>query len=402
MTEPTTPPSQGQDIPDDQAAAILEDASAPGQGPYDWAHRAVRVAYRAGYAAARDPIVVALHVAAILWRQALEGGDPIELSAEERDLVAAVDGFLAARHTLRDAGRAAVLNRSDSPSAAEPAESVPQPTPDGPEGVGGPHEPCLDLEPHAPHVAGTSDCPGVPDEPPPATPAADMRQQPRYSLAFNALTAGLARADRFVALSERETITAAVLNALDAYDAGQPWEPAEARLARGLSERGYVAPGLGGDVVANALTILDKLRVHADRLTTALDEAARDTHETVELEAVYDDGLSTDQEIRARALPEAIKWAGYPWTGIASEEQLFATVDRFAALIRAGAETDGWEATTGQRRYYCEGYAEAVRRLRETDLRDRELFATVLEQSAPDPDDPWKPAHDGDGGADGR
>ncbi|MFJ8690311.1 hypothetical protein [Micromonospora wenchangensis] len=38
----------------------------------------------------------------------------------------------------------------------------------------------------------------------------------RYAIAFNALTAALRATDRFVSLSEREYVTTAILNALDA------------------------------------------------------------------------------------------------------------------------------------------------------------------------------------------
>lgn len=97
-----------------------------------------------------------------------------------------------------------------------------------------------------------------------------------------------------------EALTEAGAGAVDSVRAEPTGDRAIAlmeRLYAGLADRGVAD---GGDAVTRALSTIDAFQ-------TALDEAARDTHEAVELEAVYDDGLSTDQEIRVRALDVAAR-----------------------------------------------------------------------------------------------
>lgn len=99
------------------------------------------------------------------------------------------------------------------------------------------------------------------------------------------------------ALALEEALTAAGAEALDGVRADPVGDRAIAlmdRLHVGLAERDVVA---GGDVVERALSTIDAFQ-------TALDEAAQG-----ELELISE-GLSADQEIRARALDAAVRaWA---------------------------------------------------------------------------------------------
>ncbi len=409
-----------------------------------------------GMPAETDRLVVAVLDRAIVWRQDL-AGNVLDLSAEESALVAAVDAMLAARHTLRAPDGEGQESGALVRHGAERAGSVPQPTPDGAEGSEGPRTstPALALaaligddQARAGILAGCeavraamsdrSDLlhPGIADfvvatailgherqrAEPPVTPAVDLadeaaRAEPRYSVAFNALTAALATADRFVALSEREHATIAVLAALDALRRSQPGErtadrSAIDRLIVELDSRGITDPR---DEIT-ALAAVKAALAHIDRPTTALDEAARGEL----LEAEFDDtGYTAAQEARADALNAGSRLGITPEGTEAAAEAaaaraVLAIAQLYEAYIRDGNVPDdgpiideAWEATNGQRRY-SEGYAEAVRRLRDPGWYERWLetttgevhfggahrdhFARFLVASAPDPDDPWADA----------
>jgi hypothetical protein len=274
------------DIPADRLAAILTNAVDLADG--------IRAGYRAGRAAP-DPLVVAVLDRAIVWRREMAGTHTVDLGAKELALIAAVDLMLAARHTLRDRCTA----RYERPGGRESGDRIV--ACHRPAGHPGDHEEADTGVTWPAHRLDT----------PPVTPAADLaddhkraaRAEPRYSVAFNALTAALATADRFIALSEREHATIAVLAAIDALRRSQPGERTADRsaidyLIQGLDSRGITDPG--EEITARAA--VKAAFGHIDRQATALDEAAQGEL----LEAELDGGLTAEQEIRARAIAAAV------------------------------------------------------------------------------------------------
>lgn len=358
--------------------------------------------------AATDPLVVAVLDAAIVLAQSMprfvEGGGPWDFSAEEIALGRAVDAMLATCHDLRD------QPTEPAPVDLTPPDDQPRDT----RFTGPGADRVNDIE--AMLAATFTDTP--------TTPAADLadeaaheraRTEPRYSIAFNALTAALAKADRFVALSERQAVTEAVLTAIDAYRAGptptderQAWTAVH-RLVNGLDQR-----GISVEFAGKATGAADAALAHIDRLTTALNDAARDAH--ADLEAVYD-GLSAEQEIRAHALNAAVGLVDTSDAGDLTRWTL-DVASEFAAFIGDGATRDDIEAPDYDevqktfQREFAAGYHEAVRRLRDPGWYDRwwqsadheatggihigvayqDHLAKALEDTAPDPDDPWADA----------
>ncbi|GAA4439551.1 hypothetical protein [Phytohabitans houttuyneae] len=393
-----------------------------------------------------DPLVVAVLDAAILWRQ--DGFGPAEFidgqkddfSDQELKLIKAVDAMLDARHNLRDEPAddldARLREAAAWPSVEETTRRFlttyrelaprygyePTGTADWDDESSRPRK--LLEQTCALMLAWLGDQLGAREAAPPTTLVADLADEAaheRVARVIHAERCGLSATAMWDMPDERKLAYALAKAAIDAYRAGQPWEPAEGRLARALSERGYVAPGLGGDVVANALTIVDKLRIHADELQNALDEAARDAHEAVEPEAVYDGGLSTEQEIHDRALGHATTAIGKvlikdPAARLDTPAKVIAAVlaiaRGFEPYIRDGAQP-AEQPSVGQRGF-SEGYAEAVRRLRDRDqyetwwvqhqypqgVPQREIFspavtiglADYLEATAPGPGDPFADA----------
>ncbi|HEY3434125.1 MAG TPA: hypothetical protein VGK41_00590, partial [Solirubrobacterales bacterium] len=389
-------PSQGQEIPDDQLDTILEGAHRAGLDAADWGRQAAHDAYRIGYAAALG------------YRIEIEDG---RVGVGDRVEPATVPGL--DWHGLRTTIEHAIRARLGSawPHLAEDyAVGLEQLAAEAAKAALG--VPLL-----AQIVAWTE---------PPVTPAGDVADEAAYERVARAIRPLL----RPGYVSETPAVQDAALDreayalakaAVDAYRAGPAPEPtsrgiawaALQRLADGLRDRRIAIEGVGPRAYVYAA--LD----HIDRLTTALNDAARDVHETAELEAVYDGGLPTDEIRRIEALhigADAINGAQWSEDFADAVGALLHNAPRIEAYIRDGADENAGEplGRAELRAHYADGYQEAIRRLRDRDryetwyahrayrqgLPQRSIFsptatnglAEYLEGTAPDPDDPWADA----------
>jgi hypothetical protein len=270
-----------------------------------------------------DPLVVAVLDAAIVLAQDLAA--TMEPTSDlERNLIAAVNAMLAARHTPAEPGK--VTRDLDDLIAEQSA--------------------------HDPEFArGVHDAEAKLADNPPVTPAADLADEAAHERVARAIQ-GYLNGDE-----ARETWAnayAAAKAAIDAYragpthDASQPGNPALALrvIADGLHARGITVGALPQRIAEATLATID-------RLTTALNDAARGEL----LEAELDGGLTADQEIRGEALTAATRTMatgtleGDEITVRDYEQTTVGIADRYAEWITTGGYD--WQAagTSGQPTY---------------------------------------------------
>lgn len=392
VSPPPPAPSQGQEIPADQLQALIHQGLALIGQNWTTDHvealrAAIRSTYRIGFAAALG------------WEITVEDG---RVGVGDRLGPAAVPGldWHGLRSTIEHAITARLGKAWPEVFEADPvfAEQVAAETSSAALGV-----PLL-----AQIVARTAQ---------PVTPTADLADEAAHERVARAIVqatldpAGIETEgidDAWADPYKRNFGYRAAKAAIDAYRASQP---------RADWRANYEA--LRGEFL-DVTDELTKARAHIGHLTTALDEAARDAHEAVELDAVYDGGLSTDETRRVEALhigAEAINGAQWSEDFNNAISALLAEAPRVEAYIRDGAEPDEtavdelWQRGTHAQKAYAHGYAEAVRRLRDRDryetwyahhqyrqgLPQRSIYspsasnglAEYLEDTAPDPGDPW-------------
>ncbi len=146
------------------------------------------------------------------------------------------------------------------------------------------------------------------------------------------------RDDHEQAVADRDAARAALRELVDQRaewakvgDGGEA-EAAITQLAAGLRGRHLVTHDLGPrDLVRVALRLLDESYRAFDELSGRGEALVQ---RGVNLEGVFEGGLTAEQEIRALVLPVAVEWAKQPWSQVASEEQLYALVDRFVEKVR--------------------------------------------------------------------